>query len=132
MRPRVHVVSVLVNDQQKALDFYTGTLGFVLKTDMPAGAYRWLTVVGPDDPDGVEVLLEPNEHPAAKEFTAALVRDGIAATSFVVDDVNEAVRELDAKGVRFTQPPTPMGPTITAILDDTCGNLIMLVSPVAA
>jgi catechol 2,3-dioxygenase-like lactoylglutathione lyase family enzyme len=128
MRPRIHVTSVLVTDQAKALAFYTDTLGFVVKNDVPVGEFRWLTVVGADDPDGVELLLEPNMHPVARDFTAALVRDGIAATSFAVDDVVAAHRELEAQGVVFTQPPTTMGPTVTAVLDDTVGNLIMLVS----
>ncbi len=129
MRPRIHVTSVFVDDQEKALAFYTQKLGFVPKTDVPTGQYRWLTVVGPDDIDGVELLLEPNEHPAAQAFMSALVEDGIPATSFMVEDAVAAHRELAAKGVRFTQPPTPMGPTIAAVFDDTCGNLIMIASP---
>ncbi len=128
MKPRIGVTSVFVDDQAKALAFYTEKLGFVLKTDMPAGEFRWLTVVGPGEPDGVELLLEPNDHPAAKAFTAALVKDGIPAASFIVDDVDAAHLELVAKGVTFTQPPTPMGPTTAAVLDDTCGNLIMIAS----
>jgi catechol 2,3-dioxygenase-like lactoylglutathione lyase family enzyme len=128
MHPRIGVTSVFVDDQAKALAFYTEKLGFVLKTDIPVGEARWLTVVGPGEPDGVELLLEPNDHPAAKAFTAALVEDGIPATTFMVDDVVAAHRELEAQGVTFTQAPTPMGPTTTAVLDDTCGNLIMLAS----
>jgi catechol 2,3-dioxygenase-like lactoylglutathione lyase family enzyme len=130
MHARIHVTSVYVDDQDKALEFYTEKLGFVLKTDVPAGAHRWLTVVGADDPDGVELLLEPDEHPASKVFKRALVEDGMPLTSFAVDDVTAAHRELEAKGVTFTQPPTEMGPMVTAVLDDTCGNLIMLVSRV--
>lgn len=126
---RINVTSVFVSDQQKALDFYTDKLGFVLKTDVPAGAFRWLTVVGPGEPDGVELLLEPDDHPAAKAYQSALVTDGIPATSFAVDDVYATHRELEAKGVTFVQPPTPMGPVVTATLDDTCGNLIQLASP---
>jgi catechol 2,3-dioxygenase-like lactoylglutathione lyase family enzyme len=126
---RINVTSVFVNDQQKALEFYTDKLGFVKKTDVPAGAFRWLTVVGPGEPDGVELLLEPDDHPAAKAYQAALVEDGIPATSFAVDDVHDTHRELGAKGVRFVQPPTAMGPVVTATLDDTCGNLIQLASP---
>ena len=126
---RIHVTSVFVNDQQKALDFYTDKLGFVLKTDVPAGPFRWLTVVGPGEPDGVELLLEPDDHPAAKAYQSAIVADGIPATSFAVDDVHATHREFEAKGVRFVQPPTAMGPMVTATLDDTCGNLIQLVSP---
>ncbi len=128
MRPRIGVTSVFVDDQAKALAFYTQKLGFELKTDVPTGEFRWLTVVGPGDPDGVELLLEPDEHPAAKAFTAALVEDGIPFTTFMVDDVVAAYNELVAQGVTFTQPPTPMGPTTAAVLDDTCGNLIMIAS----
>jgi catechol 2,3-dioxygenase-like lactoylglutathione lyase family enzyme len=128
MRPRIGVTSVFVNDQAKALAFYTEKLGFVLKTDVPVGDARWLTVVGPGEPDGVELLLEPDGHPAAKAFTAALVEDGIPATTFMVDDVVAAHRELEGQGVTFTQAPTPMGPTTAAVFDDTVGNLIMLAS----
>ena len=128
MHARIHVTSVFVDDQDKALAFYTEKLGFVLKNDVPAGEHRWLTVVGVDQPDGVELLLEPDDHPAAKAFKRALVEDGMPLTSFAVDDVNAAHRELEAPGVTFTQPPTEMGPMVTAVLDDTCGNLIMLAS----
>jgi catechol 2,3-dioxygenase-like lactoylglutathione lyase family enzyme len=122
-------MSVFVDDQQKALEFYTDKLGFVAKTDMPAGAFRWLTVVSAEEPDGVELLLEPNDHPAAKAYASALVEDGIPAASFAVDDLDATYRELTAKGVRFTQEPAEMGPELkTAVLDDTCGNLIMLSS----
>ena len=128
--PRIHVTSVFVDDQQKALEFYTDTLGFLPKTDVPAGAFRWLTVVGAEEPDGVELLLEPDDHPAAKAYKAALKEDGIPAASFAVDDLSATHRELTAKGVVFTQEPTAMGPELlTAVLDDTCGNLIMLTSP---
>lgn len=125
---RITVTSVFVDDQAKALDFYTDKLGFVTKNDVPVGEYRWLTVVSPDDPDGVELLLEPDQHPAAQAFTAALVADGIPATSFAVDDVAATHARLVAEGVRFIQEPTPMGPVVTAVLDDTCGNLIQLTS----
>jgi len=127
---RITITSVFVDDQQKALEFYTDTLGFLPKTDVPAGAFRWLTVVGAEEPDGVELLLEPDDHPAAKAYKAALKEDGIPAASFAVDDLNATYRELTAKGVTFTQEPTAMGPELlTAVLDDTCGNLIMLTSP---
>jgi catechol 2,3-dioxygenase-like lactoylglutathione lyase family enzyme len=115
-----------VDDQAKALAFYTDVLGFVKKTDVPAGEYRWLTVVSPDAPDGVELLLEPDAHPAAKPFKEALVADGMPYTSFAVDDVQAEFDRLSALGVRFTQPPTPMGPVTTAVFDDTCGNLIQI------
>jgi catechol 2,3-dioxygenase-like lactoylglutathione lyase family enzyme len=131
MQPRIHVTSVFVDDQARALQFYTEMLGFVAKTDVPVGEYRWLTVVGPGEPDGVELLLEPDVHPAAQAYKKALVADGIPATSFMVDDVDAAFRELSAQGVTFVQPPAPAGPVTTAVLDDTCGNLVQLVSPVA-
>lgn len=127
--PRITVTSVLVDDQQKALEFYTGVLGFVVKNDVPVGEYRWLTVVGDAEPDGVELLLEPDAHPAAKVFKRALKEDGIPFTSFGVDDVTAVHADLEARGVRFTQAPIASGPVITAVLDDTCGNLIQLASP---
>jgi catechol 2,3-dioxygenase-like lactoylglutathione lyase family enzyme len=129
---RITVTSVLVDDQAKALDFYTDKLGFVKKADVPAGEHRWLTVVSPDAPDGVELLLEPDAHPAAGPFKAALVADGIPATSFAVDDVQAEFDRLTAKGVTFVQPPTAMGPVTTAVLDDTCGNLIQIAEMSAA
>ena len=123
---RVNLTSVLVDDQDKALRFYTDVLGFEKKTEVPLGQHRWLTVVSPDDPDGTELLLEPDEHPAAKPFKAALVRDGIPFTSFAVDDVRQEFERLAALGVQFTQEPTQMGPVTTAVFDDTCGNLIQI------
>jgi catechol 2,3-dioxygenase-like lactoylglutathione lyase family enzyme len=126
---RINITSVFVDDQAKALRFYTEKLGFVPKYDVPLGAHRWLTVVGPDEPDGVELLLEPDDHPAAKAYMQAMVEDGIPATSFAVDDVAATVRELEAKGVTVRQPATPMGPVVVATIDDTCGNLIQLSSP---
>ena len=99
------------------------------KTDVPLGEFRWLTVVGADEPDGVELLLEPDQHPAAKAFKQALVQDGIPFTSFAVEDVVAVHRDLVARGVRFTQEPTPADPVVVATLDDTCGNLIQLTSP---
>lgn len=128
MNITITTASVFVDDQAKALEFYTGVLGFVKKTDLPAGEFRWLTVVGPDAQDGVELLLEPNEHPAAKAFTAALVKDGIPAASFGVGEVTAEYERLVALGVKFTQAPIAMGPVTTAVLDDTCGNLIQIAS----
>ena len=125
---RITVTSVLVDDQQKALEFYTDVLGFVKRQDVPVGEDRWLTVVSPDDPDGPELLLEPDSHPAARPFKAALVDDGIPFTSFAVDDVKAEFRRLSDQGVRFTQEPLEMGPVTTAVLDDTCGNLIQIAS----
>jgi catechol 2,3-dioxygenase-like lactoylglutathione lyase family enzyme len=123
---RISVTSVLVDDQEKALLFYTDVLGFVRKRDIPLGEARWLTVVSPDEPDGTELLLEPDEHPAAKPFKEALASDGIPFTSFAVEDVKAEFERLRSLGVRFTQEPAEMGPTTTAVLDDTCGNLIQI------
>lgn len=123
---RIHVTSVLVDDQAKALEFYTDKLGFTKKTDVPAGDARWLTVVSPADPDGVELLLEPAGHPAAQAFREALVADGIPYTQFAVDDVYAEVERLKGLGVEFTQDATDYGPVVVAVLDDTCGNLIQL------
>ncbi|MFJ9518652.1 VOC family protein [Kitasatospora sp. NPDC101801] len=125
---RIHLSSVFVDDQEKALRFYTDVLGFVKKHDVPlGGADRWLTVVSPEAPDGTELLLEPAGHRAVGPYRTALVEDGIPATSFAVDDVPAEFERLRALGVRFTQEPTEMGPVTTAVLDDTCGNLIQLV-----
>ncbi|MFD0903156.1 VOC family protein [Actinomadura sediminis] len=123
---RINVTSVYVDDQAKALRFYTETLGFVKKTDVPAGGARWLTVVSPEQPDGTELLLEPDGHPASKAFKEALVADGIPLTQFAVDDVHAEYERLKGLGVRFTQEPLEMGPVTTAVLDDTCGNLIQI------
>ena len=125
---RINLTSVLVDDQAKALAFYTDKLGFEKKHDIPLGEHRWLTVVSPEDPDGPELVLEPDAHPAAGPFKDALVRDGIPFTSFAVDDVEEAYARLAGLGVRFTQEPTRMGPVTTAVLDDTCGNFIQIQS----
>jgi len=123
---RIILTSVLVDDQEKALRFYTDVLGFVKKQDIPLGEARWLTVVSPDEPDGTELLLEPDEHPAARPFKEALVSDGVPFTMFAVEDVNAEFDRLRSLGVRFTQEPADMGPTRTAVLDDTCGNLIQI------
>ena len=123
---RIHLTSVLVHDQDVALRFYTEVLGFVKKTEVPLGEHRWLTVVSPDDPKGPQLLLEPDSHPAAGPYKAALVADGIAATSFAVDDVQAEYERLRGLGVRFTQEPLDMGPVTTAVFDDTCGNLIQI------
>jgi catechol 2,3-dioxygenase-like lactoylglutathione lyase family enzyme len=124
----ITTASVFVDDQTKALAFYTDVLGFAPKTDLPAGEHRWLTVVSPDAPDGVELLLEPADHPAVGPFRAALVADGIPYTSFGVPDVVAEHARLAALGVEFVVPPTPMGPVTVAVLDDTCGNLIQIAS----
>ena len=123
---RITITSVPVDDQAKACAFYTDVLGFQVKHDIPLGEHRWLTVVAPDAPDGVELLLEPSEHPAVGSFKQALVEDGIPFTSFAVDDIAEEYSRLLGLGVRFVQEPTAMGPVTTAVLDDTCGNLIQI------
>ena len=122
------MASVFVDDQEKALRFYVDVLGFVTKHDIPLGGEdRWLTVVSPQDPDGTELLLEPSGHPAVRPFKDALVADGIPFTQFTVDDVKVEYDRLRALGVTFTQEPVDMGPVTTAVLDDTCGNLIQIV-----
>ena len=123
---RINVTSVLVDDQDKALRFYTDVLGFVKKTEFPVGDAKWLTVVSPEDPEGTELVLEPDSHPAVKPFKAALVTDGIPFTSFAVNDITAEFERLRALGVRFTQDPVDMGPVTTAVFDDTCGNLIQI------
>ena len=123
---RIVVTSVYVDDQDKALQFYTNVLGFVKKTEIPLGEARWLTVVAPGDPNGTELLLEPDGHPAVGPFKRALVEDGIPFTSFAVDDVHAEYERLRSAGVHFTQPPVEMGPVTSAVLDDTCGNLIQI------
>ena len=123
---RISVTSVFVDDQAAALEFYTGVLGFVKKADSPAGEFRWLTVVSPEQPDGVELLLEPSAHPAVTAYKEALVADGIPAAQFAVDDVYVEYERLCEGGVTFTQDPTEMGSATTAVFDDTCGNLIQI------
>lgn len=123
---RINLTSVLVDDQDKALRFYTEVLGFVPKFDIPMGAHRWITVVSPEQPDGTEIVLEPDEHPAARPFKQALVADGIPFTSFAVDDVQAEYQRLVGLGVRFAQEPTDLGTVTTAVFDDTCGNLIQI------
>ncbi|MEU3396596.1 catechol 2,3-dioxygenase-like lactoylglutathione lyase family enzyme [Streptomyces filamentosus] len=123
---RINLTSVFVDDQERALRFYTEVLGFAAKHDVPLGEDRWITVVSPEDPEGTELLLEPSGHPAVPPYKAALVADGIPAASFAVDDVRAEHARLAGLGVRFTQPPVEMGPVTTAVLDDTCGNLVQL------
>jgi len=123
---RINVMSVFVDDQDKALAFYTDVLGFEKRTEIPLGEHRWLTVGSPDDPTGPELSLEPDNHPAVGPFKEALVADGIPFTSFAVDDVAAQHERLTGLGVRFTQAPLSMGPVTTAVLDDTCGNLIQI------
>lgn len=123
---KIVVTSVLVNDQDRALEFYTSKLGFQKKNDIPMGHHRWLTVVSPSEANGVELALEPDEHPAAAQFKKALMEDGIPYTSFGVDNIQSEYDRLTQLGVSFTQPPLAMGPVTTAVLDDTCGNLIQI------
>src|SRR4029453_375369 len=124
---RIYITSVLVDDQEKALRFYTDVLGFEKKLDIPLGeGARWLTVVSPQDPHGTALLLEPDAPPAAGPFKAALVEDGLPYTSFGVDDVRSEYARLSGLGVRFTQEPTEMGPVTTPVFDDTWGNLIQI------
>ena len=123
---RIYITSVLVDDQEKALRFYTEKLGFTKQADVPLGEHRWLTLVSPDDPEGPQLALEPDAHPAAGPFKAALAADGIPVTSFAVDDVHAEFQRLRGLGVQFTQEPVDMGGVTTAVLDDTCGNLIQI------
>ena len=125
---RISHTSVFVDDQARALDFYTRVLGFVKKQDFPAGEFRWLTVVSPEQPDGTELVLEPDDHPAARAFKEALAADGIPVTSFAVDDAQAEFERLRGLGVTFTQEPRTSGPFTSAVLDDTCGNLLQIAS----
>ena len=125
---RINLSGVFVDDQQKALRFYTETLGFKLKHNIPLGEYAWITVVSEEDPEGTELVLEPDGHPAVRPFVSALVDDGIPSTSFAVDDVEAEHERLVASGVQFVQPPTDLGTVVTAIFDDTCGNLIQIMA----
>lgn len=123
---RISGSSVMVDDQARALEFYTKVLGFQIKQNIDLGQHRWITVVSPEDPEGTVLGLEPDEHPAAKVFKAAMVEDGIPFTSFAVADIAAEHKRLESLGVRFTQPPVDHGTVVTAVLDDTCGNLIQI------
>jgi|SRR3989304_5084345 len=127
---KIYVTSVFVDDQAKALEFYTNKLGFKKKTDIPLGEYRWLTVIAPNQPDGVELLLEPSAHSAVPPFKQALKNDGIPFTSFEVDDIDLEFKRLQSLNVEFTLNPTPAGEVIIAVFDDTCGNLIQIMQRV--
>ncbi len=124
---KIIVTSIFVEDQEKALEFYTEKLGFVKKHDVPTGEHRWLTLVSRDALDGIELLLEPNEHPAAKEYQQKLFDDGIPVTMFGVSDIHNEYKRLVEKGVQFTMAPTEMGQITIAVFDDTCGNLIQII-----
>lgn len=124
---KIMLASISVGDQEHALKFYRDILGFQLKRDIPLGDARWLTLVSPEAPDGVELLLEPNaEYPAMKALKSALVADGIPFTAFQVTDIHAEYERLQALGVKFTMEPTDMGQTMAAVFDDTCGNLIQI------
>ena len=123
---RIKLTSVMVDDQEKALRFYTDVLGFKKKRDFPVGEYRWITVTSPEGPDDVELALEPNANPAGKAFQEAMFKQGIPIAAFEVDDLAADFASLSAKKVVFTRPPTPAGPISLAVLADTCGNLIQL------
>jgi catechol 2,3-dioxygenase-like lactoylglutathione lyase family enzyme len=129
---RIYVTCVSVDDQAKALKFYTEKLGFILKNDIPLGTHRWLTVVSKEAPEGTELLLEPSEHPAVGPYKSALVNDGIPAASFKVDDLKNEFEKLRQLGVEFTTEPMDAGSVRMAVLDDTCGNLIQLIEMVEA
>ena len=124
---KIIVTSLFVQDQDKALEFYSEKLGFVKKHDVPMGKFRWITLVSPEALDGTELLLEPNEHPAAKEYQKKIVAEGIPATMFGVADINKEYQRLLENGVKFTIEPTKMGELTLAVFDDTCGNLIQIV-----
>jgi predicted enzyme related to lactoylglutathione lyase len=123
---KIKLSSVFVDDQDKALNFYTEVLGFVKKTEIPLGEVKWLTVVSPEAPDDVELVLEPNGNPAAKAFQEAIFQQGIPLTAFAVEDVEKEFHRLTELGVVFHKKPINIGPTTIAVFDDTCGNLIQL------
>lgn len=126
---KIKLCSVLVEDQESALEFYTNVLGFIKKRDIPVGEFKWLTVVSPEEPEGTELLLEPNDNPAAKTYQKALFEQGIPLTAFAVEDIQIEYERLKGLGVKFQTEPTSMGNTQVAVLDDTCGNLIQLYQP---
>jgi catechol 2,3-dioxygenase-like lactoylglutathione lyase family enzyme len=125
---KIKLTSIMVDDQDKALKFYTEVFGFVKKHEIPVGEFRWLTVVSPEGPDDLELSLEPNANPVGKTFQEGIFKQGIPATAFEVDDLDAECQRLRAKGVVFTQEPTRMGPVMIAVCSDTCGNLIQLYS----
>ena len=123
---RISLTSIHVNDQDEALRFYTETLGFIKKHDFPVGEFKWLTVVSPEGPDDIELLLEPNDNPAAKAYQESIFEQGIPHAAFAVNDIHEEYERLKGLGVVFTMEPTSAGPVIRAVLNDTCGNLILI------
>jgi predicted enzyme related to lactoylglutathione lyase len=123
---KIKLNSVLVGNQESALRFYTEVLGFTKKTDLPVGEYRWLTVVSPDEPDGTQLVLEPNANPAAAAYQRALFESGIPLTAFAVDDIEKEYQRLRELGVAFATEPTDAGGATVAVFEDTCGNLIQI------
>lgn len=123
---KIKLASVFVDDQDKALKFYTQVLGFVKKVDMPVGQARWLTVVSPEEPDGTQLVLEPSDNPATQTFKQAIFQQGIAATAFAVDNIQKEYTRMKKQGVKFTLEPTKTGGPTIAVFDDTCGNLIQI------
>ena len=125
---KIKLTSVPIDDYDKALKFYTDVLGFLKKRDIPLGeGARWITVVSPDEPDGTELLLEPNAgYPAMQALKDSLMKDGIPYTAFQVNDIQEEYERMKSLGVQFTMEPTNMGMTTAAVFDDTCGNLIQI------
>lgn len=126
---KIKLNSIMVEDQEKALRFYTEVLGFVKKHDIPVGEFRWITLVSPEGPQDVELVLEPNANPAGKTFQQALFSQGIPATAFEVDDIHKEFEHLKAQGVVFTREPTQAGPVTIAVFADSCGNLIQIYQP---
>ncbi len=126
---KITLTSVIVQDQEHALDFYTRVLGFQKKMDLPAGEFRWLTVVSPEDPDGPQLALEPNDNPAAATYQRALYESGIPLTTFAVGDLDQETARLKEAGVKFAVEPTAAGDIRMAVFDDACGNLIQIFEP---
>ncbi|MGB0906748.1 MAG: VOC family protein [Maricaulaceae bacterium] len=123
---RMYIKSIMVDDQEKALDFYTRVLGFEVKHNIAMGEHSWITLTSPEETGGIELALEPNAHTAAKTFQAAMMADGIPFTAFAVDDMDAEYARLSAAGVEFTMPPKDMGEFKMAVFNDTCGNLIQI------
>jgi len=126
---RINLSSVMVDDQEKAVKFYTEVLGFVLKANIPIGEYRWLTVTSPDGPEGIELVLEPMGFPPARDYQKALYSAGIPLTAFISADIQAEYKRLMERGVTFRGEPQAMGAIISVLFEDTCGNLINLVQP---
>ncbi|WP_339225997.1 VOC family protein [Oceanobacillus sp. FSL K6-2867] len=124
---KIIVTSIFVEDQDKALQFYSEKLGFIKKHDVPAGEFRWITLVSPEDQEGTEIVLEPNNNPIAKDYQKRLFEEGIPVTMFGIEDIHKEYERLLQLGVKFTMKPTKMGEITIAVFDDTCGNLIQII-----